>query len=65
MPVLVLAGAADAVVPIEESVRTVDLIPGALLETFANAGHMLPIECSDEVAERILGLSAEIEDRSG
>ena len=65
VPVLVLAGAADAVVPIEESVRTVDLIPGARLETFANAGHMLPIECSDEVAERILALSAEIEDRSG
>ena len=65
VPVLVLAGAADAVVPIEESVRTVDLIPGVRLETFANTGHMLPIECSDEVAERILGLSAEIEDRSG
>ena len=65
VPVLVLAGAADAVVPIDESVRTVDLIPGARIETFANAGHMLPLECSDEVAERILALSAEIEDRSG
>ena len=64
VPVLVLAGAADAVVPIEESVRTVDLIPGARIETFAHAGHMLPLECSGEVAERIVALSAEI-DRSG
>ena len=65
VPVLVLAGAADAVVPIEESVRTVDLLPRARIETFANAGHMLPLECSDEVAERILALSAEVEGRSG
>jgi pimeloyl-ACP methyl ester carboxylesterase len=65
VPVLVLAGAADAVVPIEESVRTVDLIPGARIETFAHAGHMLPLECSAEVAERIVALTAEVEDRSG
>ncbi len=65
VPVLVLAGAADVVVPVGESARTVDLIPNARLETFPNAGHMLPLECSYEVAERILALSAEIGERSG
>jgi non-heme chloroperoxidase len=65
VPVLLLAGAADAVVPVEESVRTARLIPGARVETFASAGHMLPLECSDEVAQRILALSAELEERSG
>ena len=64
VPVLLLAGAADGVVPVEESARTVRLIPGARMETFANAGHMLPLECSQEVTERILALSDELDPRS-
>ena len=60
VPVLLLAGAADVVVPVDESLRTVSLITGARMETFANAGHMLPLECSEEVAERILALCSEI-----
>jgi pimeloyl-ACP methyl ester carboxylesterase len=65
VPVLLLAGAADAVVPVQESDGTARLIPSARIETFANAGHMLPLECSEEVAQRILTLAAEAGERSG
>jgi pimeloyl-ACP methyl ester carboxylesterase len=64
VPVLVLVGAADAVVPPADSKRTVDLIPGARMETFAGVGHMLPLERSGQVAEQILALCAEVDGRS-
>ncbi len=60
-PVLVLVGTADAVVPVADSQRTVDLIPGARMETFDGAGHMLPLECSAQVAEAILQLCVEVD----
>ncbi len=64
VPVLVLVGAADATVPLAESQRTVDLIPGARMETYDGAGHMLPLECSAQVAEAILQLCAELDELS-
>lgn len=61
VPVLVLVGAADAVVPPADSRRTVALIPGARMEIFEGAGHMLPFERSEQVVEQILALAAQIE----
>jgi pimeloyl-ACP methyl ester carboxylesterase len=34
------------------------------METFAGAGHMLPVERSEQVAEQILALCGELEGRS-
>jgi hypothetical protein len=34
------------------------------METFAGAGHMLPLECSARVAEEILQLCADIDQAS-
>jgi 3-oxoadipate enol-lactonase len=65
VPVLVLVGAADAVVPPADSRRTVALIPGARMEMFEGAGHMLPFERSEQVVEQILALAAQIEAGSG
>jgi pimeloyl-ACP methyl ester carboxylesterase len=56
-----LVGAADAVVPPADSRRTVALIPGARMEVFEGAGHMLPFERSEQVVEQILALAAQIE----
>jgi pimeloyl-ACP methyl ester carboxylesterase len=56
VPVLVLAGGADRVVPSSESVWTADSLPDVRLEVFAGAGHMLPIERSAQVADMILDL---------
>ncbi|MGH9135421.1 MAG: alpha/beta fold hydrolase [Acidimicrobiales bacterium] len=59
VPVLVLAGAADRVVAPIESERIAELVPGARLEVFRGAGHMLPIERSAQVAEHIVRLGSE------
>ena len=64
VPVLVLAGSADRLVPVTDSAYTTSLIPGARMETFEGAGHMLPLECSAEVAEQILQLADELEPTS-
>ncbi len=61
VPVLVLAGAVDRVVPPGESTRLVKLLPHADLHVFRGAGHMLPMERSAEITDRIV----EFADRIG
>jgi non-heme chloroperoxidase len=56
VPVLVLAGSADRVLAASESERIAELVPGARLEVFVGAGHMLPVERSDQVAELVVRL---------
>lgn len=59
VPVLVLAGATDRVVPASESERIAEALPYARLEVFSGAGHMLPMERSAEVADMILQLATD------
>jgi pimeloyl-ACP methyl ester carboxylesterase len=54
LPVLALAGAADRVVPPEESKRLVALLPTAELHVYPGAGHMLPLERTTEITDRIV-----------
>ena len=44
VPTLVLAGADDQLIPLEESKRMAALIPKARLEVIPDAGHLAPIE---------------------
>ena len=46
VPVLVLAGAADRVLPPRESRRIAETVRDARLHVFQGAGHMLPVERS-------------------
>ncbi len=55
VPVLLLAGAADRVIPASESARIAESLPVARLEVISGAGHMLPLERTALVAELILG----------
>jgi pimeloyl-ACP methyl ester carboxylesterase len=57
VPVVVLAGAADRVIPASESERIVELLPNGRLTVFDGAGHMVPMERGAEVAEAILELA--------
>jgi non-heme chloroperoxidase len=57
VPVLVLAGATDRVIPASESERIAEALPDARLKVFSGAGHMLPMERSAQVAEMILQLA--------
>jgi pimeloyl-ACP methyl ester carboxylesterase len=57
VPVLVVAGANDRVVPASESERIAGSLPNAGLKVFSGAGHMVPMERSAQVAEMILQLA--------
>ena len=54
MPVLVMAGEADRVVPVENSRLLAAKLPNARLVTFPNAGHLFVVERADEVNRIIL-----------
>jgi len=49
VPTLVLSGSADVIAPPAQARRIAELIPGARLEVFKGAGHMLMLERTDEV----------------
>lgn len=62
---LVLAGAADRVLPLSESEWLADAIPGALLEVFGGAGHMLPVERAEQVAATMLRFLDDVDRATG
>jgi pimeloyl-ACP methyl ester carboxylesterase len=55
-PALVLAGAADALVPAVHARAYAEKLPQAKLVTFADCGHSLHLERPDEAADEILKL---------
>ena len=61
LPVFVLAGSADRVVPPSASERTARLIPDGRYELLDGAGHMLPLERSADVAELIVQFADTVE----
>jgi pimeloyl-ACP methyl ester carboxylesterase len=61
VPLLLLAGAADRVLPPRESTRIAETVGDARLQLFQGAGHMLPVERSKEVADQILRLADEVD----
>ena len=59
LPTLVLAGTQDAITPLRDSIEIAELIPGARLEEFEGAGHMLMYERTDEVDKLIVEFARE------
>jgi non-heme chloroperoxidase len=53
LPTLVMSGSADLVAPPSESRRVAELVPGARLEVFKSAGHMLMFERTEEVNDLV------------
>jgi pimeloyl-ACP methyl ester carboxylesterase len=64
VPTLVLSGSADVLAPPAESRRIAELIPGARLETFAGAGHMLMLERADPVNALIADFARDVGSRA-
>ncbi|MEU6132620.1 alpha/beta hydrolase [Saccharopolyspora sp. NPDC047091] len=56
IPVVVLAGGKDRLCPLPHARRIADALPDARLLLYSGAGHMLPLERTDEVADRIVEL---------
>jgi 3-oxoadipate enol-lactonase len=44
LPTLVLAGESDQLIPLSDTTRMQDAIPGSLLRVIPNAGHLPPVE---------------------
>jgi pimeloyl-ACP methyl ester carboxylesterase len=63
-PTLVLSGSADVLAPPAESRRIAELIPGARLETFAGAGHMLMLERAEPVNALIAEFARDVGSRA-
>ena len=57
VPVVVLSGTRDGLVAHSNSRRLADIIDGARFEPVTDAGHMLPLERPDVVADRLEDLS--------
>ena len=53
MPVLVVGGTQDAIVPIEQTRRLADELPDARLVELADCGHVPQEECSDAVTAAV------------
>ncbi|GAB3284773.1 alpha/beta fold hydrolase [Parasphingorhabdus pacifica] len=60
IPTVVLAGTRDRLTPCEHARRMAAALPDAQLLVYPGAGHMLPLERSDEVTERIAELVAAV-----
>jgi non-heme chloroperoxidase len=58
LPTVVMVGRRDTLIPAKLAARTAELIPGARFEVVERAGHMLPFERPDRIAEVISELSA-------
>lgn len=56
VPVVVLAGETDRLIPSRHAVDVVEALPGARLEIVPGTGHMLLFEAPDVVAARLLDL---------
>lgn len=53
-PTLVITGECDALIAPENSAWLAKNIPHATLETFPNIGHMVPLECPEILAQRVI-----------
>jgi pimeloyl-ACP methyl ester carboxylesterase len=60
VPTLILSGSNDLITPPAESRRIAELIPGARLEVFDGAGHMLMLERTDDVHALITGFARDL-----
>lgn len=54
IPVLVVSGAADALIPLAQAKALADAIPGAHLEVIAGAGHLPPLEQPEATTAALL-----------
>jgi non-heme chloroperoxidase len=59
LPTTVLVGDQDRLTPPTRAAELADAIPTARLQTFEGAGHMLPLELPDDVADAIAAAAAE------
>jgi pimeloyl-ACP methyl ester carboxylesterase len=53
MPVLIVWGDADHIMPLRQAQRIHQLVPQSQLEVFAGCGHLAPGQCADRVGPKV------------
>ncbi len=54
MPVLLVWGAEDKIIPLAQGQTMVKIIPHAELDVFSGCGHLAPAQCANEIAPKVL-----------
>lgn len=54
MPVLIVWGAEDHITPLPQGEAMAKLIPHAELDEISGCGHLAPLQCSNEIAPKVL-----------
>jgi pimeloyl-ACP methyl ester carboxylesterase len=54
MPVLIVWGAEDHITPLPQGQAMAKLIPHAELDVFPGCGHLAPVQCTNQVAPKVL-----------
>jgi pimeloyl-ACP methyl ester carboxylesterase len=60
LPVAVLVGSQDRLTPVRCSETIAEALPNAVHRVCEGAGHMLPLECPDEVTDAIVAVCRQI-----
>jgi pimeloyl-ACP methyl ester carboxylesterase len=54
MPVLIVWGADDRIMPLNQGEKMHRLVPQSQFEVFQGCGHLAPMQCSSQVAPRVV-----------
>jgi pimeloyl-ACP methyl ester carboxylesterase len=54
MPVLIVWGAQDHIVPVDQAQKMHRLVPQSQLDIVAGCGHMAPVECAGDIGPKIV-----------
>ena len=55
MPVLIVWGALDEIVPLNQAETIHKLVPQSQLDVIPDCGHLAPVQCADRVAPAVVG----------
>ena len=59
MPVLILWGAQDRIIPLDQGEKIHRLIPQSQLDVFAGCGHLAPLQCTRAMGPKVVGFLRE------
>jgi pimeloyl-ACP methyl ester carboxylesterase len=54
MPVLIVWGAEDRIMPLHQGEKMHSLVPQSQLEIFPDCGHLSPMQCASQVGPKVV-----------
>ena len=53
MPVLIVWGGLDHIIPVSQGEKMHRLVPQSQLEVFPTCGHLAPVQCADQIGPKV------------